>query len=104
MENILLLIKNISLFQTEEPSKLEVKITNNPTLKAGKSEITWKVAVIKDISTKIEIRDDKIKTKDMFTYWQQIPKNTHWNFTTRKMMKVAELLKMEKFVHIKFIS
>jgi O-methyltransferase involved in polyketide biosynthesis len=84
-------------------TKLGVKMTNRKIKKIGKSEMLWKFALQRNIQKQFESWSVKINLKDTYSYWERTTINPHWKELTKKVIKIAEKLKMGKFVHLNFI-
>ncbi len=83
-------------------TKMGVKMTNKQVRKTGKTEMLWKFAFHRNIKKQFESWSPKIKLKDSYSYWERTTINPHWNEFTIKVMKMADRLKMGRFVHLDF--
>lgn len=83
-------------------TKMGVKMTNKRIKKSGKTEMLWKFAFQKNVHKQFESWSPKITVKDSYSYWERTTKNPYWNEFTKKIMKIADTLKMGRFVHLVF--
>ncbi|MHA1111937.1 MAG: class I SAM-dependent methyltransferase [Promethearchaeota archaeon] len=83
-------------------TKMGVKMTNKRIKKSGKSEMLWKFAFHRNIQKQFESWSKRIIVKDSYSYWERTIVNPHWNDFTKKVIKIADTLKMGRFVHLEF--
>lgn len=89
-------------FIFEGISNLAIKVINKRAKKAG-SDIRVKFRVGDPIRL-FSKWSKYIEVIEWFTLWAHTPINPNWSKNTHKMLKISELLKTAKIVHLKFLG
>ncbi len=82
-------------------SKRSMRIANKRSIQKGKTEWIWYLAVNKP-EKEIPDWSDKFRLISSYAYWNNIPKNKKYKFSTKLLMKFSDALKLAHFVELKF--
>ena len=82
-------------------SKILIIFDNKKKEKMGATRYLWKFA-IKNPEKQFSQWSEKIEVVEHFLYWAKIFRNSKWRLKTRFYMWFFNLLKLGKFVHLRF--
>ncbi len=82
-------------------TKIGMKIGNKKSLKAGMKNVLWKSFVNNPVK---EYRDlfPLISVKSWWPFWKKTPINPLWEKNTKKMIKIASILKTANIILLEF--
>ena len=82
-------------------SERSLRISNKRSVKQGKTKWLWHLAV-NNPDKEIPDWSGKFKLSSCYTYWKNIPKSNKYRFSTRLLMKFADVLKLAHFIELEF--